>query len=248
MTLSIGGYSVSWSDVTDATTKAWNQAVKAVSKVIHKDLSGYTYSGGWSLISDFITGNKVKLASDVLGFEVSDNDFAMNSSTGRLTIENSRDKIIDFSDSYGNTGFYAYVAGNAGVVDGHAFLNFEIIVGADNQSNNLIAGYGGSSLWGGFGFSADILTGGLGLDNFLLGKNDGNDHVAGASSIDTVSLYDASLSDIVATAVSDNLVAVAFNTGVVVTVENSDSVTPAFQLSDGTSYRYNRANASWQSA
>lgn len=248
MNLSIGGYSISLSDVTDAATKAWNQTVKAVSKVLHKDLSSYTYDGGWSLIADFITGNKVKLASDVLGFEVSDNDFAMNSSTGRLTIADSRDKLIDFSDSYGNTGFYAYVAGNAGVVDGHAFLNFEIIIGADNQSNNLIAGYGGSNLWGGVGFSADILTGGFGVDNFILGKSEGYDHVAGASSTDTVSLYDASLSDIVATAVSDNLVAVAFNTGFVVTVENSESVTPAFQLSDGTSYRYNRANASWQSA
>lgn len=248
MNLSIGGHSISLSDITDAAAKAWNQTVKAVSKVLHKDLSGYTYDGGWSLIEDFLHGDKVKLASDVLGFEVSDNDFSMNSSTGKLTIADSRDKLIDFSDSYGNTGFYAYVAGNAGVVDGRAFVNFEIIVGADNQSNNLIAGYGGSNLWGGVGFSADILTGGLGLDNFLLGKNDGNDHVAGASLDDTVSLYDASLSDIVATAVSDNLVAVAFNTGFVVTVENSDSVTPAFQLSDGQSYRYNRANASWQTA
>lgn len=245
MNLSIGGYSISLSEIRDSVSSLWN---KAVSKVLNKDSSGYTYSGGWSRISDFLSGDKIKLASDVVGLEVSDNDFALNSSTGKLTIENSRDKIIDFSDSYGNTSVYAYVAGGAGVVDGHALLNFEIIIGAENQSNNLIAGYGGSNLWGGVGFSADILTGGLGVDNFILGKSEGNDHVAGASNSDVISLYDTSLSEIVATAVSGNLVALAFNTGFVVTVENSDSVTPAFQLSDGTRYAYNRSTAAWQSA
>ncbi len=245
MNVSIGGHSISFSEIKDSVSSF---LTKAASKILHKDLSGYTYDGGWSLIEDFLHGDKVKLASDMLGIEVSDNDFVLNSSTGKLTIADSRDKLIDFSDGYGNTGFYAYVAGNAGVVDGRAFVNFEVIVGADNQSNNLIAGYGGSQLWGGIGFSADILTGGLGIDNFIIGKNDGSDYVAGAGSDDTVSLYDVSLSDIVATAVSDNQIAVALNTGFVVTVENSDSVTPAFQLSDGTSYRYNRSTAAWQSA
>ena len=245
MNISIGGHSLSLSEITDTVVSAVN---KVASKILHKDLSGYTYDGGYSLISDFLHGDKVKMASDVLGLQVSDNDFVVNSSTGALTIENSRDKLIDFSDTYGNTGIYAYVAGNAGVVDGRAFVNFEIIVGADNQSNNLIAGYGGSSLWGGIGFSADILTGNLGIDNFVIGKGEGNDYIANAGAGDTVNLYDASLSDIVATAANANQVAIAFNTGFVVTVENADSVTPAFQLSDGTRYAYNRATAAWQAA
>lgn len=245
MNISIGGNSISLSDIKDTVV---NAVTKAASKILHKDLSGYTYDGGYSLIADFLTGDKVKMASDVTGLEVSDNDFVVKSSTGALTIENSRDKLIDFSDTYGNTGIYAYVAGGAGVVDGRAFANFEIIVGAENQSNNLIAGYGGSSLWGGVGFSADILTGNLGIDNFVIGKGEGNDYVANASAGDTVSLYDVSLSDIVATAATDNGVAIAFNTGFVVTVESTDSVTPAFQLSDGTRYAFNRATASWQTA
>jgi len=245
MNISIGGISISFSEIKDSIANAVN---KAVSRLLHKDLSGYTYDGGYSLISDFLSGDKVKMASDVLGIQVSDNDFVVNSSTGALTIENSRDKLIDFSDTYGNTGIYAYVAGNGGVVDGHAFVNFEIIVGADNQSNNLIAGYGGSNLWGGVGFSADILTGGLGVDNFVIGKNEGNDYVVNAGAGDTVSLYDATLSDIVATAADGNRVAIAFNTGFVFTVESTDSVTPAFQLSDGTRYAYNRSIGSWQNA
>jgi hypothetical protein len=57
-----------------------------------------------------------------------------------------------------------------------------------------------------------------------------------------------SLSDIIGTAANENQIAIAFNTGFVVTVENSESVTPAFQLSDGTRYAYNRTTATWQSA
>lgn len=245
MDISIGGYSISLTEVRDSVTEFF---IKAVSKVLHKDLSGYTYSGGWSLISDFLSGDKVKVASDVLDINVSKEDVILNSSSGALTIENSRDKLIDFSDSYGNTGIYAYVAGDAGIVDGRAFINFEIIVGADDKSNNLIAGYGGSSLWGGIGFSADILTGNLGIDNFIVGKSEGNDYISGASYGDTVNLYDVSLSDIIGTAANENQIAIAFNTGFVVTVENSESVTPAFQLSDGTRYAYNRTTATWQSA
>ena len=245
MDISIAGHSISLSDIKDTIVSAFN---KAASKILHKDLSGYTYDGGWSLISDLLTGDKVKLASDVLGIQVSKEDFIVNSSTGALTIENSRDKLIDFSDTYGNTSVYAYVAGNAGVVDGRAFVNFEIIVGAEDKSNNLIAGYGGSSLWGGVGFSADILTGNLGIDNFVIGKSEGNDCISNASASDTISLYDVSLSDIVATVANNGAVALAFNTGFAVTVESTDSVTPAFQLSDGTRYAYNFSTAAWQNA
>lgn len=245
MNISIGGYSINLSEIKDSIVNAVN---KVTSRILHKDTSGYTYDGGYSLIADFLSGDKIKMASDVTGLEVSDSDFVVKSSTGALTIADSRDKLIDFSDTYGNTGIYAYVASNAGVVDGRAFVNFEIIVGAENQSNNLIAGYGGSNLWGGVGFSADILTGGLGVDNFVIGKSEGNDYVANAAQGDTVHLYDANLSDIVATAANAGQVAIAFNTGFVVTVESTDSVTPAFQLSDGTRYAYNRTTSSWQAA
>ena len=92
------------------------------------------------------------------------------------------------------------------------------------------------------------MTGNLGIDNFVIGKGEGNDYVANAGAGDTVSLYDTSLSDIVATAADGNRVAIALNTGFVVTVESTDSVTPAFQLSDGTRYAYNLATSSWQNA
>lgn len=243
MNISIGGTSISFGSVKDSVENFFR---KLVSTVLHKDSSGYTYDGGNRLITDFIFGDKIKLASDVLGIEVSDDDFVLKSSGGAMTINGARNKLIDFSDTNGNTGVYAYVAGDAGVVDGRAFVNFEIIIGADNKSNNLLAGYGGSSLWGGAGFSADILTGGLGIDNFIVGKNEGNDHIAGATQSDTVNLHDVSLSDIVATASEGNLIGVAFNTGYVLTVDSTEEISPAFQLSDGVRYVFNRTTNTWQ--
>ena len=245
MNISIGVGSISLNSVKE-TVESYIR--KITSKILHKEDDSYEYDGGYRLVKDFLSGNKVKLAADVLGIEISDDDFVLNSNSGALTIEDGKNKIIDFSDTNGNTGLYAYVAGDAGVVDGRIFANFEIIIGAENKSNNLLAGVGGSSLWGGVGFSADILTGNLGIDNFTIGKSEGNDHIANAAQDDVVDLYDVSLSDIVATAADGQLIGVAFNTGFVMTVESKDNVSPIFQLSDGTRYAYNHSTSAWQNA
>ena len=56
---------------------------------------------------------------------------------------------------------------DAGEVDGRGISLFEIIVGADNQSNLLRASGSGSSLYGGKGEAYNTLQGGLGVDTFL---------------------------------------------------------------------------------
>ena len=245
MSLKIGGTTLSFSDVGDSIENFFR---KIRSKVLDKVDGSYDYSGGERRITDFFTGDKVRLSSDTQGVEISGNDFVLKAGSGTLTIEHSRDKVIDFSDYYGNTVVYAYFSSGAGVIDGRGFLNFEIIVGANYESNHLIAGDAGANLWGGAGFSADILVGGLGADNFLIGKNEGNDYISNAGAGDTIDLYDATLSDLISTAVNESQVSVAFNTGAVLTVENADTVTPVFQLADGGRYAYNRAANSWQSA
>lgn len=245
MSLKIGGTTLSFSEVSDSIENFFR---KIRSRVLEKVNGGYDYESGERRITDFLTGDKVRLSSDTQGVEIAGDDFVLRASSGTLTIEQSRDKVIDFSDYYGNTVVYAYFSSGAGVIDGRGFMNFEIIVGANYQSNHLIAGDVGANLWGGAGFSADILVGGLGADNFLIGKNDGNDTVSNAGADDTIELYDATLSDLVSTAVNESQVSVAFNTGAVLTVQNADTVTPVFQLSDGGRYIYNRAINSWQSA
>ena len=178
MNISIGSRTISFSDVKE-TVESYIR--KFTSKILEKIDDAYNYDGGLYIIKDFNGGNKIKLTTDAIGIEISEDNFVLKSSSGVLTIENGRSKVIDFSDGNGNTGVYAYVAGDSGVVDGRIFANFEIIVGANDKSNSLIAGDGGSNLWGGAGFSADILVGGLGIDHFSIGKSEGNDHIANAA-------------------------------------------------------------------
>ena len=92
------------------------------------------------------------------------------------------------------------------------------------------------------------MTGGLGIDNFIFGKNDGNDHIANASTNDVVDLHDVTLNDIIATASDGKLIGLAFNSGFVLTVDSANEISPAFQLSDGSSYRFNCTTKTWQSA
>ena len=245
MNISIGSRTISFSDVKE-TVESYIR--KFTSRILEKIDDAYNYDGGLYIIKDFNGGNKIKLTTDAIGIEISEDNFVLKSSSGVLTIENGRSKVIDFSDGNGNTGVYAYVAGDSGVVDGRIFANFEIIVGANDKSNSLIAGDGGSNLWGGAGFSADILVGGLGIDHFSIGKSEGNDHIANAAQDDIVDLHDVTLDDISFTASEGNVIGVAFKTGCVLTVESTAENSPVFQLSDGTRYSYNCAASVWRSA
>ena len=65
---------------------------------------------------------------------------------------------------------------------------------------------------------------------------------------DTVHLYDAALSDIVSTSVSDNSIAIEFNTGEVAMVSAAENTSPTFKLASGQSYVYNRETSSWREA
>ena len=65
---------------------------------------------------------------------------------------------------------------------------------------------------------------------------------------DTIHFCDAVLSDIVATAVSDNAVAIAFNTGGTAVIGTTDNVSATFKLASGESYVYNRETFSWRKA
>lgn len=102
----------------------------------------------------------------------------------------------------------------------------------------------GAELWGG----ANVFTGTAEADNIFISKNDGNDLVFDAAQDDTIHFYDATLSDIVGTAVSDNAVAIAFNTGETAVVATSENVSPKFKLASGESYVYNREAGAWQEA
>ena len=96
--------------------------------------------------------------------------------------------------------------------------------------------------------NANEFFGTAAADNIFVSRFDGNDLVFNVDGADTVNLYDTALSDIVSTSVSDNAIAIAFNTGEVAMVSAAENISPTFKLASGESYVYNRETSSWQEA
>lgn len=209
--------------------------------------SSYVYAGGDQVISNY-AGEQIMLGTAPTGAFFGGGNFALTSATGTLFIQNANDKLISFTDGAGNPYAKAYAATAAGVIDGRGLAGYEVITGSDWGGDVIYAGDGSSQLWGGNGSGADVLTGGGGADIFVGGKTQGSDVFFNASSADVVNLNDATLSDIVAAAESNGVIALAFNTGNVIAVQSSEALSSAFVLADGSAYRFNHATKSWQGA
>lgn len=134
----------------------------------------YNYSGGNRVISNYNSSQTIELNEvAVTGVSVSADNFIVNSENGALTLENVRNEVISFTDANGNIVAYAYMANEGGTVDGRGLSVFEVIVGANNASNMLIASGNGSSLYGGKGEGDNTLQGGDGKDTFLYTNGSG---------------------------------------------------------------------------
>ena len=212
------------------------------------DLSGYSYSGDNKVIENYSQGEKIFYQTDFTGIGFTDTDFSVNSSSGTLTIQNARDKVIDVSDSAGNTIAYAFLASGGGEINGGGASQLEVIIGANGNSNQITAGSGGSTLWGGAGDVQDIFIGGNGADNFFVGKGDGSDFITNAGENDTVLLYDVSLSDIVDFSPIANTISLTLNSGSTLFIDDSAGLSPTFQLADGSRWQFNHSSNSWQGA
>ena len=206
----------------------------------------FAYGGGNAAMSNY-SGGKVAWATDCTGIGFNDKDFMINSSSGTLSLQNARDKVIDVSSTRGRTVAYAFMSSSGGDIDGSGLSQLEVILGGDNASNVISAGVGGSSLWGGAGSVADTLNGGFGEDNFFVGKTDGSDVINFASPDDRVILYNVGLSDISSFTPSQMGISLTFNTGSTVTINDTDEISPIFQLADGSCWKFNHSTNNWQS-
>ena len=147
------------------------------------------------------------------------------------------------------SGAVNYINGNIGTMDATANAQSGMMIAGNENTNFIYAGTGGNVLWGGSGFSTqDYLYGGAGADTFFTGKNDGTDLIFNADVNDTINLYDTNLSDIVSFGIDAGSIALGFNTGNVTAVATGETLSPRFQLADGSAYRFNRATNSWQTA
>ena len=174
-----------------------------------------TYEGGNTTVTNY-SGEKINYSSDFTGIGFNNDDFIVSSSSGNLTIQNVRDKIIDISVSF-VTVAYVYMASSGGNLDGSSFSQLEVILGGNNSSNTISAGSGGSSLWGGFGGS-DTLIGGSGYDEFFYVSGDGNDVFQNVGENDAVNLFGVSLEQISFAEITSNGVNARFFDGGSLTV------------------------------
>ena len=201
----------------------------------------YIYNGGNKVINNYQQGEVVQLESDFQGVGFSGNSFLVNSSSGSLEIQESRDKFISYG--YGNSNVIAtsYMASGGGEVDGRDKAGLEVMIGADNADNQIFAGAGGSSLWGGMGGN-DTMTGGAGKDEFIYSSGSGEDVIEGASDNDVVNLLGVNLSQIVDAAVNENGVEATFQDGGKLRVDGNSNV--GFKL-EGVTYCANRSDGTW---
>ena len=138
----IEGYSVYDFHSATSTISATSETTS-----LNKDSNTWTYNGGDKVISNYHEGEVVKLASDYQGIDLKGNSFFVKSSSGRLEIQNARDKVIGYSAG-NEVAVYSYVASGGGNIDGRGISQAEIIIGGDNTDNQIYAGAGGSSLCG----------------------------------------------------------------------------------------------------
>lgn len=202
----------------------------------------YNYNGGYDIITDANSNDTIWLFnvnpgevsyyydtwSNVMHLYTGSSDLQVNCATGDYWYPRTY-PVYQFAD--GSRWSYEPSNGSWNYISWDTAQD----TGAEIATN---------PLWG----NANTFSGTDTADNFFLGKSDGNDLVFDATQDDTIHFCDAVLSDIIGTAVSDNAVAIAFNTGETAVVETNGNVSAKFRLASGESYAYNRETSSWQQA
>lgn len=156
----------------------------------------YVYTEGNVTINNYTAWENIDFHGNMQDWVVVGNDFVVNANEGSLRITNAKDKLMEFRDSDNDIIMHALVKEAGGTFDGTSYNELVVVNGANDQSDILIAGSGGSELWGGAGFVDDELWGGAGVDIFTYKYGNGNDFVYGAENNDIINLDDISSGDI----------------------------------------------------
>lgn len=222
------GYSVAF-DATNGNVLLL-QAFNAPDTIYYSTSYGGSYNV--ALIAD--------ISTDTINYDQG-YDYFVLSKEGTLVVTGENNVSIALDGSQGQ-GYWSVRAINASATTGNNALL------GDTNSNIIIGGTGVNVMWGGGGTAADMLIGTGGENLFLLSKNEGNDSVMNAAHEDTIHLYDVSLSDIVGFAEANNAIALQFNTGSTIVVQDKELLSAKFQIADGSTYQYNHVTKSWQTA
>ena len=204
----------------------------------------YYYEGGNKIVSDYQTSRQINLMSDFTGIGFDGDTFQVNSSSGTLEIRNARGKFIKYG--YGNVNSnvvaYSYLGNEGGVIDDRNFRSaLGVMIGANYFDNQIYAGSGGSSMWGGMG-GTDTLTGGNGYDEFFYVIGSGNDFIQNSASNDIINLLGVSLEQITGLSVDESAVNATFFDGGSLRIEGNGGV--GYKLGDAV-YTVNQSTGEW---
>ena len=199
-------------------------------------VSDYNYHGyGNVSLSNFENGGSITWNCSFNGIGVNGDEFSLYSSSGSLSIQNSRNKLIKVKTPSGEISGYAYMSSIEGIIDGRQFNDvIEVIVGANDKSNVIYAGGSNSSLWGGAGNTSDTLVGSEFADTFFYGAGDGDDVIQFANGWDSVKFYTPL--DFTAIYMNDDSLVIKTSTGTLSVKNWGTSSVNNFQLADGSTY------------
>lgn len=198
--------------------------------------SDYNYHGyGNVSLSHFENGDSITWNCSFNGIGVNGDEFSLYSSSGSLSIQNSRNKLIKVKTPSGEISGYAYMSSIEGTIDGRQFNDvIEVIVGANDKSNVIYAGGSNSSLWGGAGNTSDTLVGSEFADTFFYGAGDGDDVIQFTNGWDSVKFYTPL--DFTAIYMNDDSLVIKTSTGTLSVKNWGTSSVNNFQLADGSTY------------
>ncbi|MBR2518478.1 MAG: hypothetical protein IKE46_01625 [Selenomonadaceae bacterium] len=177
----------------------------------------YVDGTGADVVTNYGGEDLIKVSGTINGVNMF-GDFALNFADGSLIVANSQDRLITVADTSGNLLGYGYYSSTAGVMDGSNYSGTEVIVGGAFGNNLIIAGDGGSSLWGNFG-GVNTLIGGAGHDEFFYTPGSGIVFVQNANAFDTVNLAEVSRSQIAGIAVTNTDTTISFTDGGAINVQ-----------------------------
>lgn len=153
-----------------------------------------------------------------------------------LRASGSSDKLIWLDGSQGAA--YSSIE----IIDGSASSGADQLAGSGAEEL-ILGGNGEASLWGGAGSGNDTLQAGTGNNVVFYGYGEGSDVIKDTTDGDRVMLYNIGLGHVTAASVGASEVSVNTTAGQTLKVYGTAGT---FTLGDGSSWRPDRQNGSWQ--
>lgn len=179
----------------------------------------YVDGTGADVVTNYGGEDLIKINGTVTGVNLF-GEFSLNTSSGSVTVANSQDRLITVTDISGNLLGYGYYSSTAGTIDGSNYAGKEILVGGAFGDNMIIAGDGGSAMWGNFG-GVDTLIGGAGADEFFYTPGSGVVNVLNANALDTVNLVNVADEQFAGVVVTEAGATITFTDGGTLNVQGA---------------------------